>query len=136
MWRAAVQRVQSGADGFAADDRPLYWARLAMIRAVRDCPKPPPTRVSLTTGCLSRAREVWFVVAGADKAEAVAKGVSGAPAQESTAAQLQALGRTLWLVDEAAAAGTLVPLALGVMHWSWGVGFLRSPRRLADGPGV
>lgn len=29
-----------------------------------------------------------------------------------------------------------VPLALGVMHWSWGVGFLRSPRRLADGPGV
>lgn len=36
VWRAAVQRVQSGADGFAADDRPLYWARLAMIRAVRD----------------------------------------------------------------------------------------------------
>ncbi|MCS3779794.1 hypothetical protein [Tsukamurella ocularis] len=36
VWRAAVQRVQSGTDGFTADDRPLYWTRLAMIRAVRD----------------------------------------------------------------------------------------------------
>ncbi|NMD54254.1 MULTISPECIES: pyroglutamyl peptidase [Tsukamurella] len=36
LWRAAVQRVQSGADGFTADDRPLYWTRLAMIRAVRE----------------------------------------------------------------------------------------------------
>ncbi|MBS4099652.1 hypothetical protein [Tsukamurella paurometabola] len=36
VWRAAVRRAQSGAEGFTADDRPLYWARLAMIRSVRD----------------------------------------------------------------------------------------------------
>ena len=38
-----------------------------------------------------------------DKAEAVAKGVAGAPAGESSAARVMAEGRTLWLVDEAAA---------------------------------
>lgn len=38
------------------------------------------------------------------------------------------------------AARALTPLALAVMHWSWGIGYLASPRRLArglvsDGPG-
>ncbi|GAA8848157.1 6-phosphogluconolactonase [Helicobacter pylori] len=95
-----------GPDGHVASLFPGHPAQLrddALAIAVHDSPKPPPIRVSLTLGCLARSHEVWFVVAGADKAEAVAKGVSGAPAQESTAAQLQALGRTLWLVDEAAA---------------------------------
>ena len=41
--------------------------------------------------------------AGRAQAEAVAKGVSGAPPAESSAAQVHGLERTLWLVDEAAA---------------------------------
>ncbi|KXO91779.1 hypothetical protein AXK56_01245 [Tsukamurella pulmonis] len=36
LWSAAVRRARSGTGGFASDDRPLYWARLAMIRSVRD----------------------------------------------------------------------------------------------------
>lgn len=95
-----------GPDGHVASLFPGHPAQLlddALAVAVHDSPKPPPTRVSLTTGCLSRAREVWFVVAGEDKAEAVAKGVAGAPAGESSAARVMAEGRTLWLVDEAAA---------------------------------
>lgn len=35
LWTAAVRRAQSGGDEFTADDRPLYWTRLALIRAVR-----------------------------------------------------------------------------------------------------
>lgn len=95
-----------GPDGHVASlfpGHPRQRAADTIAVAVHDAPKPPPTRVSLTAECLSRSREVWFVVSGADKAEAVAKGVSGAPPEESSAGLVRGLERTLWLVDEAAA---------------------------------
>ena len=48
----------------------------AIAVAVTDSPKPPPERVSLTFGALNRTGEVWFVVSGAGKAEAVAQGAA------------------------------------------------------------
>lgn len=39
--------------------------------AVHDAPKPPSDRVSLSAWRLGRARQVWFLVTGADKADAV-----------------------------------------------------------------
>jgi 6-phosphogluconolactonase len=71
--------------------------------AVRSSPKPPPTRVTLTFETLNRAERVWFLVAGADKAQAVATSVRGAPPQESSAAQVRGIRETLWLLDEDAA---------------------------------
>jgi 6-phosphogluconolactonase len=68
--------------------------------AVYDSPKPPPTRVSLTLPLLSRAREVWFVVSGDDKAEAVSKALVDG---DVPAARPKGQNRTLWLLDEAAA---------------------------------
>jgi 6-phosphogluconolactonase len=68
--------------------------------AVHDSPKPPPTRISLTMPLLSRTREVWFVVSGEDKAEAVAKALGDG---DVPAAQPKGQNRTLWLLDEAAA---------------------------------
>jgi len=72
--------------------------------AVHDSPKPPSTRVSLTREALQRSREVWFLVSGPDKAEAVRRGVEGAPFEESPSAGVRGEERTLWLVDEEAAA--------------------------------
>ena len=46
----------------AQDERPVF--------AVRDCPKPPPTRVSLGFSAINSADEVWLVVAGEEKAAA------------------------------------------------------------------
>ncbi|MFC7402438.1 6-phosphogluconolactonase [Citricoccus sp. GCM10030269] len=43
----------------------------ATVIAVADSPKPPPLRLSMTAEALSTARRLWFVVAGADKQEAV-----------------------------------------------------------------
>ena len=40
--------------------------------AVRDSPKPPPERVTLTLPALRRADRVWLLACGVDKAEAVA----------------------------------------------------------------
>ena len=68
--------------------------------AVHDSPKPPPTRISLTFPAIDRAREVWFVVSGDDKTDAVAKALTGG---EVPAARPKGLERTLWLLDEAAA---------------------------------
>ena len=44
--------------------------------AVTDSPKPPPERVSLTLGALNRARAIWFLVAGEEKADAVARALA------------------------------------------------------------
>jgi 6-phosphogluconolactonase len=72
--------------------------------AVHDSPKPPPDRVSLTFEALNRSDRVWFLVSGADKAEAVGRGVAGAPPEQSSAAQVRGSDETIWFVDEAAAA--------------------------------
>ena len=80
----------------AHDDRPVF--------GVRGCPKPPPTRISLGFGALCAAREVWLVVAGEDKAQAVALALSGAGRVQVPAAGAVGRQQTLWLLDEAAAA--------------------------------
>jgi 6-phosphogluconolactonase len=71
---------------------------------VTDSPKPPPERVSLTLGALNRAEEVWFVVSGAAKAEAVATAL-GTDADAADVHDIPAVGvhgqdRTVWFLDE------------------------------------
>ena len=72
--------------------------------AVRDCPKPPPTRVSLGFGTITAADEVWLLVSGEGKAEAVARALSGDETPGSLPAA-GAVGRraTRWLLDQDAA---------------------------------
>lgn len=71
--------------------------------AVTDSPKPPPQRVSLTYGALNRAAEVWFLVSGEGKAEAVGRAHAGADRHEIPATGVRGQDRTLWLLDAAAA---------------------------------
>lgn len=68
---------------------------------VRDAPKPPPTRLSLTLPAITSAEEVWLVVAGEEKAPAVAEALAG-PGR-LPASRAHGASRTLWLVDRAAA---------------------------------
>lgn len=95
-----------GPDGHVASLFPHHPAAAStdgIAIAVHDSPKPPPTRVSLTRECLERSREVWFLVSGADKADAVLRGTTGAPFETTPAAHVHGIERTLWLVDDAAA---------------------------------
>jgi 6-phosphogluconolactonase len=73
------------------------------VIAVHDSPKPPPTRISLTFPALDAASEVWFVVSGEGKADAVARALSGADRTEVPSAGPRGRQRTLWLVDQDAA---------------------------------
>lgn len=70
---------------------------------VLDSPKPPPERITLTFPALNHAGEVWFLVAGDSKAEAVASALGGAPVAQTPASGVRGLHKTLWLLDDAAA---------------------------------
>jgi 6-phosphogluconolactonase len=105
-----------GPDGHVASVFPGHPSAAAPGRviAVRDSPKPPPDRISLTLEVINGAAQVWFVVSGADKADAAGKALLGAEGQPVPAAQVTGVQRTLWLLDEAAAGA--LPEGLGQRH--------------------
>ncbi|MGK2868421.1 MAG: 6-phosphogluconolactonase [Mycobacterium sp.] len=74
-----------------------------LVVAVTDSPKPPPRRITLTLPAIRRAREVWLVVAGAEKADAVAAAMGGADPVDIPAAGAAGREATVWLLDKAAA---------------------------------
>ncbi|SDE50802.1 6-phosphogluconolactonase [Auraticoccus monumenti] len=93
-----------GPDGHVASifpDHPSLEPTPARVLAVHDSPKPPPLRLSLSLATLNRSREVWFVVSGADKAEAVRRAQSGETGLP--AAMVTGQEATIWLIDEDAA---------------------------------
>lgn len=76
-----------------------------LVVGVPDSPKPPPRRITLTLPAVQRSRQVWLVVSGAAKADAVAAAVAGADPLSVPAAGAIGREQTVWLLDEAAAAG-------------------------------
>lgn len=81
-------------------EHPVFTGPHAETHAVHDSPKPPPTRVTLGLDSINRAREVWVVAAGAEKADAVAASLrrTGVPG-----GAVDGTERTLWLLDTSAA---------------------------------
>ncbi|TAM92045.1 MAG: 6-phosphogluconolactonase [Jatrophihabitans sp.] len=95
-----------GPDGHCCSlfpEHPGVYEQDAAVIAVRNSPKPPPTRLSLTFPALDAAAEIWFVAAGEGKANAVALALGGAGRVQVPAAGPRGTHRTLWLVDRAAA---------------------------------
>ncbi len=74
-----------------------------MVVGVADSPKPPPRRITLTLPAIQRSREVWLVVSGTAKADAVAAAVGGADPVDVPAAGAVGRDATVWLLDEDAA---------------------------------
>jgi len=71
---------------------------------VMDSPKAPPQRISLSFECLNRSRQVWFLVSGEDKADAVRRGLAETgDIHETPARGVSGREATLWFVDDAAA---------------------------------
>jgi 6-phosphogluconolactonase len=84
------------------------------VVAVRGCPKPPPTRISMTFPAINSADEVWLLAAGAAKAGAVGLALGGGGPIQVPAAGAKGGMRTLWLLDREAAAQ--VPLELRALR--------------------
>jgi 6-phosphogluconolactonase len=80
------------------------------VVGVSNAPKPPPTRISLTLPAITAAREVWVVAAGADQADAVRLALSAADPSLVPAAGARGRERTLFLLDQEAAASIRIGL--------------------------
>ena len=74
-----------------------------LVVGVADSPKPPPRRITLTLPAVQRSREVWLVVSGAAKADAVAAAIGGANPVDVPSAGAIGRDATVWLLDEDAA---------------------------------
>lgn len=91
-------------------EHPALHERDASAIGVRGAPKPPPLRVSLTFPSLCAAKDVWFLVSGADKASAVGLVLSGAGQLQAPAAGVTGTRSTTWLLDRDAATHVPTPL--------------------------
>ncbi|QSA96588.1 6-phosphogluconolactonase [Methylococcus sp. EFPC2] len=95
-----------GPDGHTASLFPGHtWPQGGTVIGVENSPKPPPRRISLSLEFINRARNVLFLVTGADKAEAVARVFSEGHGEGALpAGRIQPAGKLVWLLDQAAAA--------------------------------
>jgi 6-phosphogluconolactonase len=99
-----------GPDGHTASLFPGHPALTAdpeaLALVVENAPKPPPLRITLTAKALNTARNVIFLVAGADKAPLVRAALRESPdPQQLPACLIQpAGGHVTWMLDSAAAA--------------------------------
>lgn len=96
-----------GPDGHVASlfpERSGVRETVRTVVAVRNSPKPPLERLSLTLPVINSSARVWLVVAGADKAAALGLTLAGASINEVPAAGVEGRRRTLFFVDADAAA--------------------------------
>src|SRR5699024_6652005 len=101
-----VLRLGMGPDAHVPSLFPEHHDQLetgATAVAVENSPKPPPRRISLTWPVLNSARHVAFLVAGADKAEAAARGHGAIDPWPVPASAARGLGSTTWYMDRDAA---------------------------------
>lgn len=90
---------------------PALDVRDRLAVGVRESPKPPPERISLTFEALNRNRGLWFLVSGDGKAEAVARTLAGrtgeggavADVHDVPAAGVAGGAETIWFLDRGSA---------------------------------
>jgi 6-phosphogluconolactonase len=96
-----------GPDGHIASlfpEHPGVQENTLTVIPVRNAPKPPAERLSLTLATINSSVRVWLVVAGADKASALGLTLAGAAINEVPAAGVQGRRKTVFFVDAEAAA--------------------------------
>jgi 6-phosphogluconolactonase len=104
----ALVMLGLGPDGHVASLFPGHESLLIEklgVLAEPDSPKPPPVRLSMTMPTLRTAGEVWFVVSGEDKADAVRRARSGDDVTTTPGAGVRGVDATRWFLDAAAASG-------------------------------
>lgn len=94
-------------------DRDGVRERAASVIAVRESPKPPPERLSLTIPSIRRAQRVWLALSGSDKASALSLALSGANSVQVPVAGAYGTVETVFFVDAAAAKDVPAELITG-----------------------
>ena len=106
--RLDVAILGVGPDGHVASlfpGHPVLLRTDAWALGVDDSPKPPPARVTLTQATLSRARELWMVAFGREKAAVLAEARRVADSRLPVAVVARSGPAVRWFLDDAAAGG-------------------------------
>ena len=96
-----------GPDGHTASlfpGRPEVLERELLILPVRNSPKPPPERITMTRPAINSSQRVWIVMAGEEKASVLGLALAGAHYSEVPVAGVKGRKRTVFFVDQDAAA--------------------------------
>jgi len=117
----AITLLGVGPDGHVASlfpERGGIREMTASVIAVRNSPKPPPERLSLTLPVLNSSERVWLILAGADKASALGLALAGASRTEVPAAGVKGRKRTVFFVDSEASAEVPENLTTPGLFWT------------------
>ena len=87
---------------FPGKDEVLIDDPHVLVAGVRDSPKPPPLRVTLTVPMIARSRHTWVFTSQERKADAVAKAFA-APRNPQAPSSFADGDELLWLIDRGAA---------------------------------
>lgn len=101
-----VVHVGMGPDGHICSlfpDHPLLKEEHRLVVPILDSPKPPPSRVTFTLPTLARARQLFFLVTGAAKAEAVGQAILQPTSTLPVALAARAATSSRWFLDADAA---------------------------------
>ncbi|MGV0433175.1 6-phosphogluconolactonase [Corynebacterium sp. 20_84] len=71
-----------------------------LVVGVTDSPKPPAERITLTLPAVARAKQVWLLVSGSEKADAISHLVDGEASDEWPVTRVPALADTTLFVTE------------------------------------
>ena len=76
--------------------------REKLVVGINDSPKPPAERLTLTYPAIALSKQVWLLVSGSEKAEAISHLTSGEPTDEWPVSRVPALAETtLFVTDDA-----------------------------------
>jgi len=76
-------------------------AKGQLVIAEHNSPKPPPQRLSFSYEAMNSVDEIWFVVAGGDKQDAVSVAFGDEP-ESLPVGRVHGKVKTVWFVDQAA----------------------------------
>jgi 6-phosphogluconolactonase len=119
--RFAITFLGVGPDGHIASlfpERPGPRVTEATVIAVRDSPKPPAERLSLTLPLINSSDRVWLVLAGADKAPALGLALAGASVADVPAAGAFGRKRTVFFIDNEASSDVPESLITPTSYWT------------------
>lgn len=110
-----------GPDGHIAslfpDHRTVHETERVVI-AELGSPKPPPERLTFTLPVINSSDRIWLVLAGADKASALGLTLAGASIDDVPAAGAHGRKRTVFFVDQEAAAEVPESLTATSQYWT------------------
>ena len=74
-----------------------------LVAGVRDSPKPPPLRITLTVPMIARSHRTWMFTSEERKAEAVSKAFAAPRNPDAPSSYAAAADELLWMIDSGAA---------------------------------